>query len=424
MWSRGRGRRSPGNETPPNNNNSLGHGLDPDPNFNNLPKIEHPEVFPGANLRKAHLEGAELWGRDIRGAHLEEAHLEGAILEGAQLQGAYLEGAHLEMAKLFGAQLQDAHLQGAHLEGADLTAANLLGADLTGVDLTKVKLSKEQEDQIQYPILRRMSEQQLVRQPIQHQSMQQQMVRPSIEHMQQQMQKFQNRYIKTIIIPRELLTPPNFGLFDFIMQQDLSENFRFEFEGRNRNATDLTELAKIVFDRILPVYVNKLFEKSGDFILLKEDLGLPMLSHCTNQLIILAKAADAQIKLKINPLVVELLSKSDLKESIATRQNFNKLYANFKEQINLSGNNDSNYLLNNKLKPEINAAGNLNLLSKDLKAEILFRKTLSDLGFESWKQYDIMKLFINSFWNISKKNKVNVTKNGRQVKLDLFVTDQ
>jgi hypothetical protein len=268
-----------------------------------------------------------------------------------------------------------------------------LGADLTGVDLTKVKLSKEQEDQIQYSILKRMSEQQSVRQPIQQQN-----VRPSIEHMHQEMQK--NRYLKTIIIPRELLTTPS-NLFNFIMQQDLSEDFRFEFEARNRNATDLTELAKIVFDRILPVYVNKFFENSGYFILLKEDLGHPMLWHCTNQLIKLAKAADEQIKLKINPLVVELLSKPDLKQSIATRQNFNKLYANFKAQINNSGNNVSNYLINNKLKPEINAAGNLNELSKDLKAEILFRKTLSDLGFKSWKQYDIMKLFINSFSNIS-----------------------
>jgi len=288
MWSKSRGRNRPGNETPPNNNKyNLGHNLDPDPNLNKFPEIQHPEVVPGANLRKAHLE------------------------------------------------------------------------------------------------------------PIQQQN-----VRPSIEHMQQQMQKFPNRYLKTIIIPRELLTTPS-NLFNFIMQQDLSKDFIFKFEVRNRNATDLTELAKIVFDRILPVYVNKFFENSGYFILLKEDLGHPMLWHCTNQLIKLAKAADEQIKLKINPLVVELLSKPDLKESIATRQNFNKLYANFKAQINNSGNNVSNYLINNKLKPEINAAGNLNELSKDLKAEILFRKTLSDLGFKSWKQYDIMKLFINSFSNIS-----------------------
>ena len=44
------------------------------------------------------------------------------------------------------------------------------------------------------------------------------------------------------------------------------------------------------------------------------------------------------------------------------------MYANFKSKIKSSGNNVSNYLLNNRLKPKINTvAGNLDAVSRAIK---------------------------------------------------------
>jgi hypothetical protein len=162
-------------------------------------------------------------------------------------------------------------------------------------------------------------------------------------------------------------------------------------------------------------------------MLLKEDANIDLLSQHTNQIIKLAKAAKAQIQLEINPKLIEFLSLANPPESIATRQNFNELYANFKSQINSLKEGDpnlnvSNYLINNRLKPQINAvAGNLDRLNRALKEEILFRKTLNDFGFTSFYQYSNMAVFIQNIWNISNKNKITAQKQGREVRLDLFV---
>jgi hypothetical protein len=86
--------------------------------------------------------------------------------------------------------------------------------------------------------------------------------------------------------------------------------------------------------------------------------------------------------------------------------------------------NVSNFLMNNTLKPHINAVqGNLDAVNRRLKEEILFRKTVNSLGFKSWEQYHNMALFIKAFWNTSNENKITDTKNRRQVKLDLFVPE-
>jgi len=239
---------------------------------------------------------------------------------------------------------------------------------------------------------------------------------------------------KVIRIGKKLLEPtanssnkscPSFmPLYKKIMATNLDGAFRFEFKGQN--AIDLTGLTRIVFDRLLPVYTNLFFEKNrGDeFILLNENVDMDLLNQHTSQIIKLAKSAHSQIQLRINPEVLGFLSLPNPPESIATRQNFNELYANFKALINKSGNNVSNYLMNNTLQAQINAVnGNLDKINRALKEEILYRKTISSFGFTSWVQYHNMALFIKTFWNTSNKNKVTVTKNGRQFTLDLFAFD-
>jgi hypothetical protein len=250
-----------------------------------------------------------------------------------------------------------------------------------------------------------------------------------------------------IYIPRESLIPryldkkhnnssvnescPDYTeLFNFIMQNPLSDNFKFVFQGEDPRLEDLAGLSRQVFDKILPVYVNKFFEKiDDDFILFREKLRPDEIKYFTEQLIKLAKAAHAQIQLKINPRVIELLSNPDLKKNISTRPNFKALYHNFKKQVNnskvvQSNFNVSNFLMNKTLKPIINAAkGNLDALNEDIKAEILFRKTLNELGFKSLEQYDNMATFIKSFWNKSNKNKVTHSKNGRTFEVDLFIPE-
>ena len=237
---------------------------------------------------------------------------------------------------------------------------------------------------------------------------------------------------KVIRIEKELLEPtanfsnkscPNFmPLYNKIMAIDLNGSFRFEFKGQN--AIDLTGLTRILFDKILYVYCNIFFKEQGEFILLKQDVDIQKLNLNTLQLIKLAKAAHAQIILKINPLAIEFLSLPNALESISVRQNFNELYANFINKINKSQNNVSNYLMNKNLQPQINAVqGNLDAVNRALKAEILYRKTISGFGFTSWEQYHNMALFIKTFWNTSNENKITVTKNRREVRLDLFASD-
>jgi len=394
-----------------------------------------------ANLEGAHLEGAHLERADLRRAHLKRAnlsvaHLEGADLksadlDGVDLRGAHLEGAHLEEADLRGAHLEGAHLEGAHLEGANLRGAHLEGAHLEGanfegVDLSQVLMTVREREIIELSTRRRLSQRFFTSANFSASA------RPSdLDFPKQSNLTFStNQYGRVIHIPRKYLefknnsankSCPSFKpLYDQIMLIDLDGRFRFEFQGQT--GRDLTGLTRIVFDKLLPIYTNLFFEKErgSDFILLKEIIDMDLLFQHTMQIIKLAKAAHSQIQLRINPQLLEFLSLRNPPESIATRQNFNKLYANFKALINISGNNVSNFLMNNTLKPQIKAVqGNLGAVNRALKAEILFRKTVNDFGFTSWKQYHNMALFIKAFWNTSNENKI--TKN--KVKLDLFVTE-
>jgi uncharacterized protein YjbI with pentapeptide repeats len=408
------------------------------------------------NLQDAYLGGAFLNGTILREAYLEGAHLEGAILRNAQLENAHLERvnlenadmfrtdfteAYLEDAVLFGANLTEANLgeahleradlrsteliraflQGAHLEGADLRGADLEGADmiktnLRGAQLDKKSLTREQMKQIIKEDARKMKQSE-------GRMMGLQLNKSSARLSSLTWTKNGNGII--INIPRKLLqlnnkSSPDFKpLYDQFMGIDLDGIFGFQFIGEN--ASEVTDSTRIVFNKLLTVYIHLFFVNERGFILLKIGVNMQQLYQNTDQIIKLAKAANSQIQLKINPKLIDFLSLSNPPGSIAAKQNFNKVYANFKNQINAlkkskNPSNFSKFLLINNTLPE-----NLDTVNRELKAEILFRKTLSDFGFTSMGQYKNMELFIKNFWN--KSNKINVLKNGQQVKLNLFVSE-
>jgi len=405
-------------------------------------------LLQGADLQRAHLERATLTEANLEGATLIEAHLEGADLKRAHLQRAHLEKVHLEGAHLEGANLTGAFLQGANLTGAFLQGANLTGADLRDINFDQVNLSgiilsHYQRAQISA------SNNARIRQRAQNNARIRQREENNARIRQRNMnrnshffQQRSSRYPNTIIIPRVLITSNDFyfepnnnssnlcpdfkHLYEFVMEQELTENFRFEFEGER--LFDFAGLTRQVFDKILPVYVDLFFinQRAEDFILLKEDVDLELLASNTLQLIKLAKAAQSQIFLKIHPFAIELLSKEDPKESIASSKNFNSLYANLKARIaevNSLGMSISNYLLKNNASQQNESLENINKLNREVKAQIILRKRLYNLGFTSWEQYHNMALFIKRFWNTSNDNKVTVTENERQDILDIFVSE-
>jgi uncharacterized protein YjbI with pentapeptide repeats len=413
----------------------------------------------GAHLQGAHLEGADLKNAHLQVAYLRRAHLEGAHLERAYLLGAYLEGAHLEGVHLIGAELTRAHLQGAHLEGADLRGradlrgadltraqlqgahlqgarleeANLEGAELEGVDLTEVALSDEQIQQI---IISDVEREQIAARVARQ--------RQEIAARRQQRNRdrgglflFQQASVvsREIRISRELHHDLDSGsrkdsnscanyksLYDFIMKQDLNGSFRFVLEGIR--VIDLAGITRQVYDKILPVYVNLYFIEvpAVEFILLKGDVDIDVLNQQTIQLIKLAKAAHAQIILRINPEVIGLLSEENPKERIESSKNFNSLYGNLKsriEEVKKWEGNKFGYLLKNNANQQNVSLENINTLTREVKAEIILRKRLYDLGFTSWVQYNKMAIFIKHFWNTSNENKVSIG----QVRLDLFANN-
>ena len=218
--------------------------------------------------------------------------------------------------------------------------------------------------------------------------------------------------ITKITIPQNLLNPnnsankscPNFKkLYDEIMKMEFTFDVPFRFIFQGQSGIDATGLTRIVFDRVLPIYIHLYFKKinGSEFIILRENVKMEELEKHTIKLINLARAAQVPIELEINPELIEFLSLPNPLESISQRQNFNNLYNTLKKQINSvkgTGNNVSNFLLNNSLKSLIHNTKNLNSLNKTLKSEILFRKFLSSFGFESWNQYENMARFIKTFW--------------------------
>ena len=259
---------------------------------------------------------------------------------------------------------------------------------------------------------------------------------------------------KVIRIEKKLLEPksnssnkscPSFmPLYKKIMATNLDGlfrdgPFRFEFEGQI--AVDLTGLTRIVFDRLLPIYTDLFFEqtKKSTFLILKKNVDA--LFENTSKIIKLAKAAKSQIVLGINPELIDLLLSSNLKEYFSEnkKKHFEKLYSNVNSSIQ---NNSFNELNNNESFLRINTnengrnrviqnykeakqANQSQQLTNKLLSEIRLRKFLIDCGFSSWEEVKNMYVFIQKFWNSSNNNnnKITVTKNGRQVRLDLFVSE-
>jgi uncharacterized protein YjbI with pentapeptide repeats len=379
-----------------------------------------------ADLEEAHLEEATLLFSNLRRANLSVANLRGADLYGAKLQEADLSSADLTEANLYSVDLTEADLTGTILTGVDLT-----GTILTGVDLEGTRISNTQRAQIaafSYFSIQQQSNNNLASNSS-----------SILSYYNQSGSGSNSSSVKIINIPYKLfLDKNNFEpLYEKLMIIDLDGLFQFKLENIGDNDLryssllksldiDLKNLTKSLFKKLLPIYTNLFFKKDsgGEFILLKENVDMDRLFQHTSQIIKLAKAAHSQIQLRINPEVLEFLSLPNPSKSIANRQNFNKLYANFKDLIKLSGNNVSNFLMNNTLNPQINAVqGNLDAVNRALKAEILFRKTVNGFGFTSWEQYHNMALFIKAFWNISNENNITASNNEQEVKLDLFVLE-
>ena len=429
----------------------------------------HPEVVPRANLQRAQLNNAYLFNRDITEAHLEEAYLESAILQYAILYRAHLEGADLRYADLTGAVLTGAFLQGAdlrgailtqaeffeaHLEGADLREAVLIRTGFTRTDVAKAILSDTQREQITANLarvqqarndeLRRIASirdqsalwssiarEYFQNQPLNDMSMHHRALadsasarqlasaRPSVSASafagHSALTISRNDFGIVIDIPHVLRLgtknsasnscPSYKPLYDQLMLVNLDRGFRFHFEGESGRGPGLT---KIVYSFLLPVYTKLYFVEAPEFIILKKDANIEELNRDTSQLIKLAKAAQSQIYLQIDPRLLELLLQQNPAESIKRNQNFNRLYANLKARVSEiinAGANMSNYLPKNTSNQSISSLEHINSLSREVKAEMILRKRLFDFGFETWVQYQNMATFIKTFWITSNRRR-------------------
>jgi len=234
-----------------------------------------------------------------------------------------------------------------------------------------------------------------------------------------------------IIIRHDLHNPSNSSnkscpsfipLYNFIMQQDLSNRFFFIYEGRNEHGIDAGGPKRDIFDKILPVYTNKFFKKiesNDDFIILKEDIDFDLFLTQTEQLIRLANAAETPIFLRIEPRLLELLKSQKPKEFINNnkKNSFSNLFKFFEEnifklklenqnlnEVELNGyfiNNNSNYFKNNNSKRTLLIKNQFQQLENPIKKEILFRRFAVVCGFTNWKQFENMHKFIEKINGIN-----------------------
>jgi uncharacterized protein YjbI with pentapeptide repeats len=424
-----------------------------------------------AHLEGAHLEGADLRGANLNHADLRDAHLNGAHLEEADLGGADLIRTHLEVAFLQRAHLYGACLIGTHLEGADLRGVDLGAVTfLEEAHLEGTILNHYQREQVAASIVRRQQNNARRQQFRNNERRRIASVRENSERISSAMREYlQNRpwyslpmhhqpsisasanqlasarpsvsasarpsvsasafaghsaltisrndFNTVINIPRVLRLgaknsdsnscPSYKPLYDQLMLVNLDGRFRFHYEGESGRGRGLT---KIVYSFVLPVYTKLYFVKvpATEFIILKKDTNIEELNRHTQQMIKLAKAAQSQIYLQIDPRLLELLLPQNAAETIARSNNFNSLYANLKAKIAEVqgwGINMSNYLLKNDQNQNlpIQSFGNINKLTKQIQAEIILRKKLHDFGFQTWLQYQNMASFIKIFWIASNR---------------------
>ena len=407
-----------------------------------------------ASAHEADFRRADLQYARFNGAHLEGAHLEGADLRKADLTGAVLTGAFLQGADLRGAILRQAEFFEAHLEGADLREAVLIRTVFTRSDVAKAILSDTQREQITANLAREqqarneelrriasirdqsalwssIAREHFQNQPLFDMSMhyraladsasarQLASARPSVSASafagHSALTISRNDFGTVIGIPHVLRLgtknsasnscPSYKPLYDQLMLVNLDRGFRFHFEGESGRGLGLT---KIVYSFLLPVYTKLYFVEAPEFIILKKDANIEELNRDTSQLIKLAKAAQSQIYLQIDPRLLELLLQQNPAESIKRNKNFNRLYANLKARVSEiinAGANMSNYLPKNTSNQSISSLEHINSLSREVKSEIILRKRLFDFGLKTWVQYQNMATFIKTFWITSNRRR-------------------
>jgi uncharacterized protein YjbI with pentapeptide repeats len=420
----------------------------------------------GANLRKKNLTGKNLTGAKLVNAKLEKAKLSKAILSNttstnanftdanlteaklqesflfkanftnatlikANLKGAYLsttifKKANLKEADLEGANLTRADLKEADLTGANLTGANLIGAILTGAILSGVILSEIQKKQI----IRESENIQII-----SQSFSFRLPRNSGYLINNQIvAQRPRRELESLLIkiPKEILnlqnsansSCPNYNdLYDFILDQDLTLGFEFRYIGQL--VIDEGGARRDIFDKILPVYTHRFFESiesNNDCVILKINIDMEIFIEETLQMILLAKAANIPIFLKIHEKLLSLLSSEIYKEYFNNNKEiFKKLYENVSLYINTNNNSynileDNSAFLRNKNNNDIinryKKEKNKDIRNK-LRKEIRLRKFLVGIGFKTWKQFENMHYFI--------KNIVELHKNYFSFKLDFHL---
>jgi hypothetical protein len=304
-------------------------------------------------------------------------------LSGADLSGADLSGADLSDATIIDANLSDADLTGAILIGADLSYSNLSGATIF-----EGSLNNEQIEQLSST--------------------------GSLPNFQRRRKKPQ----QMIVIPENLLNPekqnnscPNFdNLYEFIMKQNLSGRFFFIYHGLNRIVIDAGGPRRDIFEKILPVYTKKFFKiisNNEDYVILKEDVDIDILYKETKQLILLAKASETTIFLKIDPTLLSLLESQNFKTYFTNnkRNRFSKLYVVFNQYIKFINNNNDYLLKNNNnnrslMKTFKKQEFTNEEIKKILEQEIRFRRFAIICGFTNMKQFNKMTEFIRKFYHI------------------------
>ena len=218
---------------------------------------------------------------------------------------------------------------------------------------------------------------------------------------------------RSIIIKKNILNSKNntctTKLYYFILKEDIYNSRRIEFNFEGQAGFDAGGLSRTVFDLFYKTYINNFFTTSTSEeniinILSLNNTKLTNLNDATNKLIILAKNANIKIYMYINDVLLNLLMSPNPIEKI----NLNKknIY-NKHDQLNnikrkKAFNNKSITISNVITKNNNNKTWEKNFSSitnNKEKKEVYLRKYLKQIGFESYKQFEIMHHWIQIFWN-------------------------
>ena len=367
-------------------------------------------IFTNANLTEAILQDAFLFKANLTGANLIRANLKGAYLSTAILKKADLKNSDLERANLTRADLKEADLTGANLTGANLTGANLTGAILSGVILSEIQkkqIIRESEIQIinqSFPLRLPRNSGNLINNQIVAQGQRRDLL-PRLIKIPKEKFNLQNSANSSC---------PNYNdLYDYILDQDLTLGFEFRYIGEL--VLDEGGARRDIFDKILPVYTHRFFESiksNNDCVILRINIDMEIFKEETLQMLLLAKAANIPIFLKIHEKLLSLLSSDIYKEYFNNnKENFKKLYENVSLYINTTNSSynvleDNSAFLRNKNNNDIinryKKEQNKDMKNK-LRKEIRLRKFLVGIGFKTWKQFENMYYFFNNIVKLNEK---------------------